>query len=327
MSLNLTIFRESWPLRRPFSISRGTKEKADVVVIEISDGKYHGRSECVPYLRYGETVDGVVADIEFFFDVMLESKSQSEFLTKVPPGAARNALDNAYWDYSAKSVNTRVWKLIGLSAPKNVVTAETIGVDTQENMAKEARRLKNAPLIKVKLNNKNVISSVVAVRENAPQARIIVDPNEGWSFYELEQFSPILKDLNIEMIEQPVPAKDDFCLLEYECPVDICADESCHTLADLPKLIGKYQMINIKLDKSGGISAAIELEREARAAGFKIMIGCMIGTSLSMAPATLIAHNADVVDLDGPLLLKSDREFGLNFCNGLIGLPDAKLWG
>ena len=327
MSRNLSVSRETWPLARPFAISRGVKTKVDVVVVKISCADSVGWGECVPYPRYGETVNGVFEDIKKISLDIENGIDRENLFEKLPAGAARNAIDCALWDLEAKSSGLRVWELAGISEPVPVITAETIGLDTPEIMAENANRLRGAPLIKVKLNKDDVISRMTAVRESAPSARIIVDPNEGWTIDQLFRFAPELKNLGIEMIEQPIPVTDDNDLIDYSCPIPLCADEACHTTVDLPGLISKYQMINIKLDKTGGLTEALSLANEAAQSGFKIMTGCMVGTSLSMAPGTLLGGVSEFVDLDGPLLLKHDRQSGLDFEDGHVNPPRPELWG
>lgn len=323
----ISVRREAWPLARPFAISRGVKTQADVVVVEIRDGTATGRGECVPYPRYDETVDGVIAQIEAVKPILSSGLKRVELSHHITAGAARNAVDNALWDLQAKQSGERVWQLAGVAEPAPSLTAETIGIGTIEEMTTAARRLSKAPLIKVKLDDAQILDRMNAIHQNAPGARLIIDPNEGWTVPLLVDVAPALKELGVEMIEQPVPAGDDEGLRSYECPIALCADEACHTKEGLGELVGKYQMINIKLDKTGGLTEALELAKAAKALQFEIMVGCMVGTSLAMAPATLLGGLARFVDLDGPLLLKNDREPGLTFDQGFVHPPDAILWG
>ncbi len=323
----LNIRREGWPLARPFAISRGVKTQADVVVVELSEAGVTGRGECVPYPRYGESVDAVVAAIEAIEGQLADGLERRQLLEVLPAGAARNAVDGALWDLQAKTTGRRVWEIAGLDAPQPALTAETIGLGPVAQMADAAKRLRRAPLIKVKLDAQLVIERTQAVHDNAPDARLIIDPNEGWTTELLQGVAPKLKELRVEMIEQPVPADADDGLLAYDCPIPLCADEACHTKEGLHKLVGKYQMINIKLDKTGGLTEALALARAAKDLRFEIMIGCMVGTSLAMAPATLLAGFATFVDLDGPLLMKQDRQPGLRFQAGYVEPPTADLWG
>jgi L-alanine-DL-glutamate epimerase-like enolase superfamily enzyme len=318
---------ESWLLARPFAISRGVKIQADVVVVEIDEGGFTGRGECVPYPRYNETVDGVKIEIEAIFTHLEQGLDRAGVTRAMPAGAARNAIDNALWDLEAKMTGQRVWEIAGIAAPEPSITAETIGLGSIQEMAATAKRLSKAPLIKVKLNAELITERMKAVHDNAPNARLIIDPNEGWTIGQLKAVTPALVKMGVEMIEQPLRAGEDEGLWEYNSPITLCADESCHTKDDLQSLVGKYQMVNIKLDKTGGLTEALELAKSAEILNLGVMIGCMVGTSLAMAPAMLLANVAEFVDLDGPLLLKKDRELGLKFENGLVHPPKAQLWG
>ncbi len=323
----LTVRQEAWPLVRPFAISRGVKTQADVVVVELSEGGVTGHGECVPYPRYNESIEGVIADINKMSAQLVGGLDRNGLLNVMPAGAARNAVDGALWDLEAKLEERRAWQIAGLKEPLACMTAETIGIGTVEEMAEAASRLSSAPLIKVKLDAKLVIERMQAIHDNAPGARLIIDPNEGWTVDLLREVAPPLKAMGVEMLEQPVPAGDDEGLRDYDCPILLCADEACHTKEGLGDLVGKYQMINIKLDKTGGLTEAIALAKAATEQGFEIMVGCMVGTSLAMAPATLLGHFAKFVDLDGPLLLMKDREPGLSFDAGYVSPPQASLWG
>ncbi len=328
MTRTIAVRTESWPLAKPFTISRGTKTAADVVVVEITDGNgTRGWAECVPYPRYDETIDGVVDDINQRVADVAAGIDNRQLRDAMPSGAARNALDCALWDLAAKQANQRVWELADLPTPVPTITAETISIGDPHDMGDAARELKDAPLIKVKLNRDMVVTRMAAVRDAAPSARLVIDPNESWNLDLLRDVARPLADLGVEMIEQPLPASDDHVLADYQCPVDLCADESCHTADKLPELKPRYQMINIKLDKTGGLTEAIDLAKAAEKLGFGIMVGCMVGTSLAMAPATLLSPYARFVDLDGPLLMKHDRENGLLFENGYVSPPTAELWG
>ncbi len=323
----LTTRAETWPLAQPFTISRGTKTQAEVLVVEIAEGVYVGRGECVPYPRYGETLNEVRSEIRNA-TAGVESGMDREGLWHLTvPGAARNAIDAALWDLEAKANGEPVWQLAEVPEPTPAMTAQTISLGTPEEMAVAADELAAAPLIKVKLDGDDVVRRMRAVRDAAPQARLIADANEAWDFELMREVAPVLAELGVEMIEQPLPADDDDGLADYDCPVLLCADESCHTSDDLPVLKGKYGMVNIKLDKTGGLTEGLNLARGAKMAGFKIMIGCMVGTSLAMAPAMMLASFAEYVDLDGPLLLKDDREPGLVFENGIVQPPSSALWG
>lgn len=327
MKRTLHVASERWPLARPFTISRGTKTVAEVVVAEIRTEEAIGRGECVPYPRYGETVDGVVALLAAYADAVAAGIGREDLLTRMPAGAARNALDCALWDLEAKLAGRPGWQLAGLDAPRRVVTAETIPLDRPAAMADRAAGLAHRPLLKVKLGGKGIIERMTAVRRAAPDARLIVDANEAWSPAVLKAVCPALATLGVEMIEQPLPAGEDAALTGVASPVPLCADESCHTAADLPRLTGKYAMINVKLDKAGGLTAALGLARAARTTGFEVMLGCMVATSLAMAPALLLASLARIVDLDGPLWLARDRTPPLRFRGGRVSPAPAALWG
>ena len=323
----LKVAHQSWPLATAFKISRGSRTSAEVVVAEISDGDHVGRAECMPYARYDETVGGVIADIERFAGPVSDGLDRAALQEALPAGAARNALDCALWDLEAKRKRKPVWQLAGLDAPGPLVTAYTLSLDTPENMAKAAAENAHRPLMKLKLTGDGDIARVSAVREAAPDTRIIVDANEGWSPEMVEPFSAELAPLGVEMIEQPIPAGQDAVLADCAHPVPICADESCHTSADLEALDGRYEFVNIKLDKTGGLTEALILRDAARARGMKIMVGCMIATSLAMAPAVLVAQGAEVVDLDGPLLLAKDHQDGLAYEGSTLSPPEPALWG
>jgi len=281
----------------------------------------------MPYARYDETVEGVIADINQLAEPIAGGLNREALQEALPAGAARNALDCAFWDLEAKLRGTTVWQLAGLDVPASLVTAYTLSLDTPENMAKVAAENAYRPLIKLKLTGEGDIARVSAVRAAAPDVRIIVDANEGWSMEMVEPFSKELALLGVEMIEQPIPAGQDAALADCAHPVPICADESCHTSADLDALDGRYEMINIKLDKTGGLTEALTLRDAARTRGMKIMVGCMIATSLAMAPGVLVAQGAEVVDLDGPLLLAKDHLEGLVYEGSTLNPPSPALWG
>ena len=324
----LSAVDQGWPLARPFAISRGVKTEARVVVAEIEDDDgIAGRGECVPYAHYGETVDSVIHQIAQVAEAVADGLDRHGLLEALPPGAARNAIDCALWDLECKQSGRRIWELAGTAEPTPAVTAETIGIGSPQEMAIQAARLSSAPLLKIKLDGQDVRARLGAVREAAPDARLVVDPNEGWDLHRLENLSPFLAEMGVEMLEQPVPSHGEEILRDFDCPIPICADESCHTAEDLDRLEGLYDMINIKLDKTGGLTAALQLAEQAEARGFGLMVGCMVGTSLGMAPATVLMNRAKVVDLDGPLLLREDRKNGLVFDAGRIHPPTVELWG
>ncbi len=327
MSRRLTVTRESWPLARQFTISRGSKTTADVVVVTLEEAGARGRGECVPYPRYGETVEGVIEEIERQRPAIEAGAEGEDINSELPPGAARNALDCALWDLEAKKAGTPVWSLAGLPEPKPLVTAYTLSLDSPQAMAGEARANAHRALLKLKLGADGDEERVRAVREAVPGVRLIADANEGWRPETLERAFAACAEAGIELIEQPLPADDDEALASIARPVPVCADESGHGLADIDRLVGRYDAINIKLDKTGGLTEAILVAREARARGLSIMVGCMVATSLAMAPAMLVAQLADVVDLDGPLLLARDRDPAIRFDGSLMHPPLPELWG
>ncbi len=323
----ITVRLETWPLASAFRISRGAKTEAHVIVAEIADGAHAGRGEAVPYPRYDETPEGTREEIESVRDAVEGGLSREGLLEALLPGAARNALDCALWDLEAKQAGRPVWALAGLEAPKPCVTAVTLSLDTPENMGAAAARHAHLPLLKLKVTGEGDAERIRAVRENARRARLIVDANEGWTPPMLDELLPTLAALGVEMVEQPLPEADDAALEGRRLALPVCADESCHTRADLPRLKGRYPMVNIKLDKTGGLTEALALAREAQAMGFRIMVGSMVGTSLAMAPAALLAGFAEYVDLDGPLLLARDRAPGLSYEGAVMSPPAPVLWG
>lgn len=323
----LTVRRESWPLARPFTISRGTKTTAEVVFAEIEDDGVYGRGECVPYPRYGESADAVAEAVAALADDIAAGMDRGALQCRLPAGAARNVLDCALWDLEAKASGRRVWQLAALPAPRPAPTAETIGLDTPEAMTAAALGLRGRPLLKLKLDGTDVIERVAAVRAAVPQARLIVDANEGWDLDLLQRIHGMLAALDVELIEQPLPAGADDALRGFVSQVMLCADEACHTAEDVGRLPDAYGMINVKLDKAGGLTAALQAMAAARARGLRVMVGCMVATSLGIAPATLLAGSADVVDLDGPLWLAHDRGHALRFAEGWVYPPDPTLWG
>jgi L-alanine-DL-glutamate epimerase-like enolase superfamily enzyme len=325
--LKLTVEEQVFPLAEVFTISRGSRSEAHVVVATLSDESHTGRGECVPYAHYGETVASVIAQIESMDELLEKGMDRLELQTRLPAGAARNALDCAFWDLEAKRTGKPVWKLAGIDAPKAEVTAFTLSLDTPDVMREKARRHATRPLLKLKLGGEGDIERLRAVREGAPEARIIVDANEGWDRETYARLAPVLLELGIGMVEQPLPAAADAPLAEIARPLPVCADEACHDRSSLPALVGRYDMINIKLDKTGGLTEALALKHEALIQGFEIMVGCMVGSSLSMAPALLVAQGATVVDLDGPLLLAQDREHGMRFDAEGIHPATSALWG
>jgi L-Ala-D/L-Glu epimerase len=323
----LGVSRRAWQLAQPFAISRGSKTTAEVVVAEVSDGEFRGRGECVPYPRYGESVDSVVKALEAMKGAVFSGLDRHELQRAMPPGAARNALDAAFWDLDAKRDDRRVADMAGIGPMRPLITAYTLSLDTPERMGEAAAAQRDRPLLKLKLSGDGDIERVRAVRRNAPQSRLIVDANEGWDERHLIEVMPALAEFGVELIEQPLPAGADDALARVARPIPVCADEACHTREDLDRLAGKYDAVNIKLDKTGGLTEALALAEAAAARGFKIMVGCMIGSSLAMAPAMLVAQCAAFVDLDAPLLLASDRVPGLRYDGSTVYPSDPILWG
>jgi L-Ala-D/L-Glu epimerase / N-acetyl-D-glutamate racemase len=324
MALSLEITTETWPIAGAFTIARGSKREAVIVVARVGDGRHFGHGECVPYARYGETVESVRAALASVGDLQDRAALQSV----IGPGAARNALDCALWDYECKRDGTRAAALAGLPPLRPVITAYTLSLDSPEVMAAKAADAvrRGLPLLKLKLGAADDAERMRRVRASCPAARLIGDANEGWSPERLPELLQIAAETGFEVIEQPLPADADEALAAPR-PVPVCADESLHTRADLARLAGRYDAVNIKLDKAGGLTEALALARDARAGGFKIMVGCMVATSLSMAPAMLLAQDADWVDLDGPLLLARDRPGGLRYEGALVHPPEPSLWG
>ena len=319
----LIVATESFRLSRPFTISRGSRTAAEVLTVRIDRAGFQGRGECVPYARYDETLASVTAQI----GAVSPDVTGAALQALLPAGAARNAVDCALWDLWAKQTGRRVWDLAGLPAPGPLITAFTLSLDSPDVMQAEARTHAHRPILKIKLGTPDDMPRLEAVRRGAPQARIIVDANEGWSPEVYTDLAPHLIRLGVELVEQPLPARADEMLAEIARPVPVCADESCHDRDSLPALKGKYDLVNIKLDKAGGLTEALALRDAARAAGFGVMVGCMVGTSLAMAPAVLLAQGADYVDLDGPLLLAEDREHPLRYDAAGVHPPEAALWG
>ncbi|MEM9871051.1 MAG: N-acetyl-D-Glu racemase DgcA [Pseudomonadota bacterium] len=322
--MRIEVSQDVFALAQVFRIARGARTEAQVVTVSVSDGAHRGWGECVPYARYGETLETVTAQIE----AVPRDVTRARLQDLLPPGAARNALDCALWDLDAKQAGRRVWELAGLPAPVPEITAYTLSLDSPEAMRAQAAEHAHRPLLKTKLGGgEEDIARIEAVRAGAPTARIIVDANEGWTPDLYIALAPVLVQLGVEMVEQPLPAGADDALLELERVLPVCADESCHDRASLPALAGKYDMVNIKLDKAGGLTEALALRAAARDAGYSVMVGCMVGSSLAMAPAVLLAQGASVVDLDGPLLLAADRIPALRYDDAGVHPSAPALWG
>ncbi|MCX8997532.1 dipeptide epimerase [Rhizobiaceae bacterium BDR2-2] len=327
MSRRLEATIETFPISGGFTISRGTKTQAHVITCVIAEGNVEGRGECVPYARYGETLDGVLADIHAAAPAIAAGLTRQELLTAMKPGAARNAIDCALWDLEAGLSDVPAAARILAAPAKPLVTAYTISLGEPDVMAAKAAENAHRPLLKVKVGTGDDESRIRAVCAAAPRSTVILDANEGWPEDRLAHHIAVSSECGVALVEQPLPAGRDAALRDIERLVTICADESVHTGGDLAALRDRYDAINIKLDKTGGLTEALTLKRDAQALGFKIMIGCMVGSSLGMAPALLLAQDAEFVDLDGPLLLARDRVPGLVYEGSLVLPPEQALWG
>jgi L-Ala-D/L-Glu epimerase len=321
--LSIEVTRDTFRLAQVFTISRGSRTEAKVLTVKVTRNGVTGWGECVPYARYDETLESVEAEI-----MGLPADVSREALQGLlPAGAARNAVDCALWDLEAKASGKRVWEMLGMPAPGPEITAYTLSLDTPENMRAQAEKNAFRPLLKIKLGTPDDMPRLEAVRAGAPKATIIVDANEGWSAEVYADLAPHLVRLGVALVEQPLPAGDDDALIGMDRPVPVCADESAHDRASLPKLKGKYDIVNIKLDKTGGLTEALALREAAQAEGYGIFVGCMVGSSLAMAPAVLLAQGAAFTDLDGPLLLGEDRATPLRFDDAGVHPSSPELWG
>lgn len=327
MPIRLSVTAERWPIAGSFTISRGAKTEAEVVVATLADGEHAGRGECVPYARYGETVDGVIAAIARLAPAVANGLDRNDLAASLPAGAARNAIDCAFWDLAAKRSGTPAHVLAGLPQPNPLVTAYTISLAAPEIMADAAVAAAARPLLKVKLGGPGDPARIAAVRTAAPDSALIVDANEGWTAANLMDNLAACAEAGVRLIEQPLPARDDAALASCPHAVPICADESVHDRASLAGLRGRYDAVNIKLDKTGGLTEALAVAAAARSLGFDLMVGCMVSTSLAIAPALLVAQDARYVDLDGPLLLARDRPDGLRFDGSIVHPASPALWG
>ena len=321
--MRIEVTADVFRLAQVFTISRGSRTEAKVLTVRISDGGAVGMGECVPYARYGETLESVTAQIEGLSGRV----TRANLYDLLPAGAARNAVDCALWDLEAKQSGRAVWELAGLAPLKPEITAYTLSLDTPEAMQRQAAEHAFRPLLKIKLGTPDDMPRLEAVRAGAPDSTIIVDANEGWSAEVYADLAPHLARLGVALVEQPLPAGDDEALIGMARPVPVCADESCHDRGSLPSLKGKYDVVNIKLDKTGGLTEALALRAEALAQGYDVMVGCMVGSSLAMAPAVLVAQGMPYVDLDGPLLLAEDRAEPLKFDAAGVHPAARALWG
>jgi L-alanine-DL-glutamate epimerase-like enolase superfamily enzyme len=327
MLRELSITQRSFPLVAPFRIARGVKVAADVVTVELRQAGCIGRGESVPYARYGESVASVVDAMEALRAELVAGMGRDELQARLPPGAARNALDAAMWDLESQLSSVPVWVQLARPPRSTLVSAITISIDTPQRMGEAASRIAGAGLIKIKVDADDPAARIEAVRRAAPLAHLIVDPNESWTIELLRDMQPMLERAGVELLEQPLPADADDALLGFSSRIPICADESCHVTADLPRLRGRYQAVNIKLDKTGGLTEAWRLLRAARGEGFRIMVGCMVCSSLGITPALEIAREAEFIDLDGPLWLQDDYPDGVSLQGGFLLPPSPAFWG
>jgi len=324
---HLRFRNESWPIAGQFRISRGSKTTAEVLVVELHQAGMVGRGESVPYPRFGETMGSCLREVEASRSLIEGRSSRVELATALPAGAARNAIDCALWDLEAKLTGRRVWELAGLPRPRPVRTARTISLDEPEIMGRIAKERRSSAVLKLKVGGEEDLERVSQVRQNAPEPYLIVDANEGWSTETYASLAPRLAELGVDLIEQPLAEGHDEALERLERPVALCADESCHDQKTISALAGRYDFVNIKLDKTGGLTEALAVKQEARRAGLSVIVGCMVCTSLALAPATLLAQNAELADLDGALLLSKDRVPGLVHDGDVVHPPEPDFWG
>jgi L-Ala-D/L-Glu epimerase len=323
----LTVRSERWETTRPFVIARGVKTHVDVLVVEIADGPLLGRGEGTPIYYKGDAIELAVAQAEQAADSIGQGATRAELLDLLPPGAARNALDSALWDLEAKRAGRRVWELAGLPPARPMLTAYTISLGDPAQMAAAAAQASGRELLKLKLGGEGDLDRVAAVRAAAPDARLIADANEGWQGIDVERMCHRLHDFRVELIEQPLPAGADADLVHVQSPIPLCADESLQSRAELGDVVGRYRFLNVKLDKCGGLTEALALVHAARQRGLGIMTGCMLSTSLGIAPAFVAAIQSQFADLDGPLLLGHDRPAGMRFSGSDVDPPAVELWG
>lgn len=325
--MKLSVSQDTFAMDGTFTISRGSRTEAHVVTVSLEKDGVVGMGECVPYARYGESLDTVCEQIQSLTDALAQGMDRVDLQTALAPGAARNAVDCAFWDLEAKLAGKPAWQLAGLNSLSSVVTAYTLSLDTPEKMQQAAIENASRPLLKIKLGGEGDLERLRAVRTGAPKSRLIVDANEGWSAADYDALAPVMLELGVDLVEQPLPASDDAALEGRARPLPVCADEACHDRDSLAHLKGKYDVINIKLDKTGGLTEALALKKAAIEQGFSIMVGCMVGSSLAMAPALLLAQDVGFVDLDGPLLLAEDRDAPIEFKGSDMYPAPPALWG
>ncbi len=327
MKRKLTTGTRIWRLREPFLISRGAITRVEVIIVHLEDGPNTGRGEGRGVTYHGETPASMLAQIEGIHNRIEAGATRKDLMSLLPAGGARNALDAALWDLEAAQAGTSAWHIAGIRNLRPIITTQTIGIRSIADYEERARSLSRYEWLKVKVDGTQPLEAIAAVRRGAPRARLVVDPNQAWSVTQLQELAPALVDLGVTLVEQPVPALNDEALRGLDLPLDICADEAADTLADLPRIADRYDFVNIKLDKAGGLTAALDFARAARASGLKLMAGCMTGSSLAMAPALVLAQQCDVVDLDGPLLLAEDWSESIAYHDGRVSLPREALWG
>ncbi len=326
MAYEITVEPRNWLLRKPFKISRGEKTHSETLVCRISDGTHTGSGEAAGVSYKGETVDTIRAQIEALLPQITAGISRDELQQLMSPGGARNAVDCALWDLEAKQSGQTVWQMLDWQ-PHAVTTVYTVGIDSPENMRKDAALHADFPILKVKVGIGDPIEQISAIRSGSPDASIIIDANQAWTVDDLDNHVAGLKALGVEMVEQPLAADNDESLRGYKSLIPLCADESCASRANLERLIGLYEIVNIKLDKTGGLTEAVKLASQAQAMGFELMVGNMLGSSLAMAPAYVIAQRCKYVDIDGPLLQAQDCDYGLHYEHGRVEPFSRELWG
>ncbi|HKU15306.1 MAG TPA: N-acetyl-D-Glu racemase DgcA [Steroidobacteraceae bacterium] len=327
MRHELSIQTRVWPLREPFVISRGSQTTCEAIVVQLSAAGYAGRGEAVGVDYHGETIDSMRAQIEGVRNALERGVDRRELLGILPAGGARNAVDAALWDLEAKRTGSSVWQLAGIAQPRRIATCETIGIRSIPEYEKRARELARYDWIKIKVSHEQPLEAVAAVRRAAPAAHLVVDANQAWSIEQLQELAPALAQLRVDLLEQPISERDGDRLANLDLPVPVCADEPANTAEDLPQLVGRYDFVNIKLDKSGGLTAGLEFAQAARAAGMRLMVGCMVGGSVAMAPGMVLAQLCEIADLDGPLLQAEDWPDGIEYHDGMMSLPSRALWG
>ncbi len=326
MAYQVKVRSHSWRLKRPFKISRAVDTHAEVIVCELSDGEITGRGEAAGVSYNGESAKSIRAEIEGLSGQIADGISRDALQMLMPPGGARNAVDCALWDLEAKRSGQTIWQLLDRK-PASVTTVYTVGMDSAENMRKDAAEHSDCPIIKVKVGIGDPIEQISAIRDGAPDSAIVIDANQAWTVADLERYAGDLKDLGVEMIEQPMAAAADEALRDFESPLPLCADESCATTVDLDRLVGLYSIVNIKLDKCGGLTEALAVASKAESMGFELMVGNMLGSSLAMAPAFVIAQRCRYVDIDGPLLQTEDCDHAMHYEHGRVDVFDPALWG